>query len=515
MAAGKERGDRAGLWETLTEDTENSKSSFLAYLTEPRMAVLGVGGLGCRCVSRLAAGNPYDVELVAMDTDLDALANCLAHRKILLGEQTAGGQGAAAEPIIGKAAAMESAEEVRKSCRGMDEVVLVCGLEGGTGAGAAPVIADLARGDGAVVLGVVPAQVHASGLENAGPETPFGRLLEGVQVLISVAPMVTDLSSTAVLAEMDTALTAFVQALQPHAGETSPLLEALRQEAFGPAVALVAEVESTRQQPALGGVLVPELVAGLGEKTGKVLLNLEGADQNLCQVLEKAAAAARTALPEHVQVVASHRRCEGRALRVVLVAWGVAATATEQEPSSSATAKEDGAWPGEQEVLFDVREPAFAIQYGGLDTGDPEPESRSGDDEPHSFARQLGKAVDALLRDEGEPAVATLMRLCEAAEAQGGQLPPMTELLRAVGELVSCAAQGGHRLSRQEKALLGRVPAIVAALSLELDTALEAARELAAEIEALCSEKEPLPPRPDEVPEELFAEGSALELLAV
>ncbi len=59
------------------------------------------------------------------------------------------------------------------------------------------------------------------------------------------------------------------------------------------------------------------------------------------------------------------------------------------------------------------------------------------------------------------------------------------------------------------------MPAIVAALSLELDTALEAARELAAEIEALCSEKEPLPPRPDEVPEELFAEGSALELLAV
>ena len=56
---------------------------------------------------------------------------------------------------IGKKAAEESSEELKQALVGADMVFVTCGLGGGTGTGAAPVIAEIAKGLGALVVGVV------------------------------------------------------------------------------------------------------------------------------------------------------------------------------------------------------------------------------------------------------------------------------------------------------------------------------------------------------------------------
>jgi len=120
-----------------------------------RIMVLGVGGAGNNTVSRLMESGIIGAECVAINTDMQHLNITHADHKLLIGEKITQGLGAGGDPKIGRAAIEESREQVEKLLSGVDIAFVTCGLGGGTGTGAAPIVADIARENGAIVVGVV------------------------------------------------------------------------------------------------------------------------------------------------------------------------------------------------------------------------------------------------------------------------------------------------------------------------------------------------------------------------
>jgi len=121
----------------------------------PVIKVIGVGGGGNNMINYVAEKGIKGVELIAANTDIQALKTSKAHKKIQLGSRLTNGLGAGMKPEIGKSAAEESFEEIKESLNGADLVFISAGMGGGTGTGAAPVIAKAAKEIGALTIGVV------------------------------------------------------------------------------------------------------------------------------------------------------------------------------------------------------------------------------------------------------------------------------------------------------------------------------------------------------------------------
>jgi cell division protein FtsZ len=117
--------------------------------------VIGVGGGGNNTVNRMIEHGVQGIEFIAVNTDAQALNLSKAEVKIQIGEKSARGLGAGANPEVGKKAAEESTEQIKAALQGADMVFVTAGMGGGTGTGAAPVIAQFARDLGALTVGVV------------------------------------------------------------------------------------------------------------------------------------------------------------------------------------------------------------------------------------------------------------------------------------------------------------------------------------------------------------------------
>ncbi|MFE8695269.1 cell division protein FtsZ [Cytobacillus sp. FJAT-53684] len=117
--------------------------------------VIGVGGGGNNAVNRMIEHGVLGVEFIAVNTDAQALNLSKAEVKMQIGGKLTRGLGAGANPEVGKKAAEESKEQLEEVLRGADMVFVTAGMGGGTGTGAAPVIAQIARGLGALTVGVV------------------------------------------------------------------------------------------------------------------------------------------------------------------------------------------------------------------------------------------------------------------------------------------------------------------------------------------------------------------------
>src|SRR4051812_38829010 len=155
--------------------------------TRPRIAVVGVGGAGGNAIGSMVAAHLEGVEFVACNTDAQALANCLADRRVQLGATVTRGLGAGARPEVGRAAAEESLGEVLEHLAGSDMVFVAAGLGGGTGTGAAPVIARAARERGVLTVGVVTKPFHFEGAYRMRlAEAGLAELRDGVDALIVV-----------------------------------------------------------------------------------------------------------------------------------------------------------------------------------------------------------------------------------------------------------------------------------------------------------------------------------------
>ena len=117
--------------------------------------VIGVGGGGGNAVNRMVESGVQGVEFISVNTDMQALNYSQAGTKIQIGEKLTKGQGAGANPEIGRKAAEESKDQIAAALAGTNMVFITAGMGGGTGTGAAPVVAQIAREMGILTVGVV------------------------------------------------------------------------------------------------------------------------------------------------------------------------------------------------------------------------------------------------------------------------------------------------------------------------------------------------------------------------
>jgi cell division protein FtsZ len=114
--------------------------------------IVSVGGAGLNALDRIVLDGLEGAEVLAVNTDVQALASSVAAHKVQLGRTLTRGLGAGGDPELGYQAAFESTEEIREALTGARMIFICAGLGGGTGSGAAPYVAHLAREAGALVL---------------------------------------------------------------------------------------------------------------------------------------------------------------------------------------------------------------------------------------------------------------------------------------------------------------------------------------------------------------------------
>ena len=149
--------------------------------------VVGVGGGGVNAVNRMIDAGLKGVEFIAVNTDAQALLMSDADLKLDIGRDLTRGLGAGSDPEVGRNAADSHSEEIEEMVKGADMIFITAGEGGGTGTGAAPVIAEIARGLGALTIGVVTRPFSFEGRRRAvQADTGVQRLKEKVDTLIVI-----------------------------------------------------------------------------------------------------------------------------------------------------------------------------------------------------------------------------------------------------------------------------------------------------------------------------------------
>jgi cell division protein FtsZ len=149
--------------------------------------VVGIGGGGVNAINRMIEVGLKGVEFIAINTDAQALLMSDADVKLDVGRELTRGLGAGADPEVGKRAAEDHAEEIEEVLKGADMVFVTAGEGGGTGTGGAPVIAKIAKGIGALTIGVVTRPFTFEGRRRANQaETGIASLREEVDTLIII-----------------------------------------------------------------------------------------------------------------------------------------------------------------------------------------------------------------------------------------------------------------------------------------------------------------------------------------
>jgi len=149
--------------------------------------VVGIGGGGVNAINRMIEVGLKGVEFIAINTDAQALLMSDADVKLDVGRELTRGLGAGADPEVGKKATEDHAEEIEEVLKGADMVFVTAGEGGGTGTGGAPVVAKIAKGIGALTIGVVTRPFTFEGRRRANQaETGIASLREEVDTLIVI-----------------------------------------------------------------------------------------------------------------------------------------------------------------------------------------------------------------------------------------------------------------------------------------------------------------------------------------
>ena len=148
------------------------RPSYLAVIR-----VVGVGGGGLNAVNRMIDAGIAEVDFVAVNTDIQQLQMSEAPTKIHIGRELTKGLGSGADMEIGRLAAEEAYDHIKGALRGADMVFVTAGEGGGTGSGAAPVVARIARGLGALAVGIVTTPFRFEGTRRRSQAE------EGIQAL--------------------------------------------------------------------------------------------------------------------------------------------------------------------------------------------------------------------------------------------------------------------------------------------------------------------------------------------
>jgi cell division protein FtsZ len=153
-----------------------------------RIKVIGVGGAGGNTTSRMREVGIKGGEIIAINTDAQDLLYANADQKILIGREISKGLGAGSNPRIGAEAAKEQQQEIKKKLSNSDLVFVTCGLGGGTGTGAAPVVAEIAKKQGALVIGVVTLPFTVEGAKRIENAMEGLERMEGIVDTLIVIP---------------------------------------------------------------------------------------------------------------------------------------------------------------------------------------------------------------------------------------------------------------------------------------------------------------------------------------
>jgi cell division protein FtsZ len=274
--------------------------------------VVGIGGGGVNAVNRMIDVGLKGVEFIAINTDAQALLMSDADVKLDIGRELTRGLGAGADPDVGAQAAHDHSDEIEEVLKGADMVFVTAGEGGGTGTGGAPVVAKIARGLGALTVGVVTRpfsfegrrrqQQAESGIEGLRSEVdtliviPNDRLLSisdrtvsaldafrsADQVLLSGVQGITDLITTAGLINLD-----FADVKSVMSGAGSALM------GIGSARGDDRAVEAARM-----AVSSPLLEASIDGARGVLLSVSGGSDLGLFEINEAARLVSESAHPD-------------------------------------------------------------------------------------------------------------------------------------------------------------------------------------------------------------------------
>lgn len=121
----------------------------------PKIVVVGCGGGGNNTVNRLYNIGIAGAETIAINTDKIHLDIIQADKKILVGKSITRGLGAGGFPEIGRRAAELARGTLEEVLKNANLVFITAGMGGGTGTGVAPVVAQIAKDQGAIVIGMV------------------------------------------------------------------------------------------------------------------------------------------------------------------------------------------------------------------------------------------------------------------------------------------------------------------------------------------------------------------------
>jgi cell division protein FtsZ len=149
--------------------------------------VVGVGGAGGNAINRMVNSGMHGVEFIAVNTDNQDLEVSSADVTLCIGESITRGLGAGAKPEIARQAVEEDRDRVAERLTDTDLVFITAGMGGGTGTGAAPVVAQIAKEQGALVVGIVTEPFQFEGfprMRNA--QAGIAELQEYVDTLIVI-----------------------------------------------------------------------------------------------------------------------------------------------------------------------------------------------------------------------------------------------------------------------------------------------------------------------------------------
>jgi len=131
----------------------------------PKIKVIGIGGSGGNAISRMVKDGISGVDLIALNTDAQALKNCKAPQKVLIGQNSTGGLGVGMDVKLGKAAANESYDKLKELVSGTEMLFLASGLGGGTGSATIPILGEIAKTLGVLTIAVVTLPFSFEGLQ--------------------------------------------------------------------------------------------------------------------------------------------------------------------------------------------------------------------------------------------------------------------------------------------------------------------------------------------------------------
>ncbi|PWU05509.1 MAG: hypothetical protein C5B47_08885 [Verrucomicrobia bacterium] len=120
-----------------------------------RTKVLGIGNAGVNLVDRLTIERSFELETVAINTDLQSLVSSVADSKIPIGEKATRGLGTGGDPEIGMDAAHESRGTLQAVLEDTALAIICAGLGGGTGSSVLPVLLEAARMQGTLTTAIL------------------------------------------------------------------------------------------------------------------------------------------------------------------------------------------------------------------------------------------------------------------------------------------------------------------------------------------------------------------------